>query len=53
VTSPIVSPLLGAIGLAVLRADAAIEGEKVEVGGSVAAVGPLSLFDPQKTRPRG
>jgi aminomethyltransferase len=53
VTSPIVSPRLGAIGLAVLRADAAIEGEKVEVGGSVAAVGPLSLFDPQKTRPRG
>ena len=52
-TSPIVSPRLGAIGLAVLRADAAFDGEKVEVGGSVAAVAPLSLFDPQKMRPRG
>ena len=31
---------------------AATDGEKVEVGGAVATVAPLSLFDPEKKRPR-
>ncbi len=52
-TSPTVSPRLGTIGLAVLRSQSAVDGDKVEVGGAVATVSPLSLFDPQKMRPRG
>lgn len=52
VTSPAVSPRLGAFGLAILNADAAVEGEKVEVGGAVATVATLSLYDPEKKRPR-
>jgi aminomethyltransferase len=52
VTSPVVSPRVGSIGLAILNADAAEEGAKVEVGGAVATVGPLSIFDPAKQRPR-
>jgi aminomethyltransferase len=52
VTSPTVSPRLGTIALAVLTSDAAIEGDKVEVGGAVATVGPLSLYDPEKKKPR-
>jgi glycine cleavage system aminomethyltransferase T len=52
VTSPVVSPRLGALALAVLATGAAEDGEKVEVGDAVATVAPLSLFDPEKKRPR-
>jgi aminomethyltransferase len=52
-TSPTVSPRLGTIALAVLRTESAVDGDKVEVGGAVATVSPLSLFDPEKKRPRG
>jgi len=56
VTSPASSPRLGTIGLAVLDADVATDGEKVEVavgdGSAPAVVAPLSLLDPQKRRPR-
>ena len=52
VTSPTVSPRLGTIALAVLKSETAIEGDKVEVGGAVATVGPLSLYDPEKKKPR-
>jgi glycine cleavage system aminomethyltransferase T len=51
-TSPVVSPRLGTIALAVLATGAANDGEKVEVGGAVATVAALSLFDPEKKRPR-
>ena len=51
-TSPVTSPRFGTIGLAVLATGAATDGEKVEVGGSVATVAPLSIFDPKKERPR-
>jgi aminomethyltransferase len=57
VTSPASSPRLGTIGLAILDADVAADGEKVEVavgdGTAPAAVAPLSLLDPEKRRPRG
>jgi aminomethyltransferase len=53
VTSPAASPRLGGIALAVLESGAAADGEKVEVGGSVATVAPLSLYDPNKEKPRG
>jgi len=57
VTSPAKSPRLGTIGLAILDADAADDGGKVEVaveGGTASAtVEVLSLLDPNKTRPRG
>ena len=52
VTSPAVSPRLGTIGLAILNADAAVDGEKVEVGDVVATVATLCLYDPEKKRPR-
>lgn len=52
VTSPGVSPRLGTIALAVLSSDVATDGQKVDVGESVATVAPLSLFDPEKKRPR-
>jgi aminomethyltransferase len=52
VTSPVDSPRLGPIALAVLATSAASDGEKVEVGDAVATVGPLSLLDPEKKRPR-
>lgn len=56
VTSPAVSPRVGTIGLAILDADVASDGEKVEVavegGTAPASVGPLSILDPQKQRPR-
>jgi glycine cleavage system aminomethyltransferase T len=56
VTSPASSPRLGTIGLAILDADVASDGEKVEVavgdGTAPAAVAPLSLLDPEKRRPR-
>jgi aminomethyltransferase len=56
VTSPASSPRLGTIGLAILDADVAIDGEKVEVavegGTAPATVEVLSLLDPNKERPR-
>jgi aminomethyltransferase len=56
VTSPAASPRLGTIGLAILRTDAATDGEKVEVavegGTAPATVDVLSLYDPQKQKPR-
>jgi aminomethyltransferase len=56
VTSRASSPRVGAIGLAVLDADVAIDGETVEVavgdGTAAATVAPLSILDPQKRRPR-
>lgn len=57
VTSPASSPRVGTIGLAILDAEVALEGEKVEVavgdGTAPASVEPLSILDPQKQRPRG
>jgi glycine cleavage system aminomethyltransferase T len=56
VTSPASSPRLGTIGLAILDAAAAGDGEKVEVavgdGTTPASVEVLSLLDPEKRRPR-
>lgn len=55
-TSPTNSPQFGAIGLATLRSDVARDGNTVEVpvgeGIVSATVSPISLYDPQKTRPR-
>lgn len=56
-TSPCDSPTLGkVIGMAVLRADVAREGERVEVavgdGAAPATVAPLPIYDPEKARPR-
>ena len=56
-TSPCESPTLGkVIGLTVLRADLAREGETVEVavgdGTAPATVAPVPLYDTGKTRPR-
>lgn len=56
-TSPAESPTLGqVIGLTVLRADAAQEGQRVEVavegGTAPATVAPLPIYDPEKRRPR-
>jgi aminomethyltransferase len=57
VTSPAASPRLGTIGLAILDAEVANDGEKVEaaVDGDTASatVEVLSLLDPNKERPRG
>lgn len=57
VTSPAPSPRLGTIGLAILDADAAVDGKEVEVavegGTAPATVEVLSLLDPEKARPRG
>ena len=56
-TSPASSPRLGTIGLAILDADVATDGEKVDVavggGTAPATVETLSLLDPSKERPRG
>ena len=56
VTSPASSPRLGTIGLAILDAAAANDGDKVEVavgdGTAPATVDVLSLLDPSKERPR-
>jgi aminomethyltransferase len=56
VTSPAVSPRLGTIGLAVLDAAAAADGTELEVAvgerTAPATVAPLSLYDPDKARPR-
>jgi len=56
-TSPALSPALGPLGLAVLRADAAEVGQAVEVdtpnGPIDGTVDVLALYDPKKERPRG
>ena len=56
-TSPAESPKLGRIGLAILRADVAEDGTRLEVAlgdGTVGAtVDQLALYDPKKERPRG
>jgi aminomethyltransferase len=52
VTSPVTSPDFGVIALAVLDSGAATDGEKVDVGGSAATVGPLSIHDPEKKKAR-
>ena len=56
-TSPTASPRLGVIGLAILRSDEAIDENTVEVtigdGTVPATVKPLSLYDPDKAKPRG
>jgi aminomethyltransferase len=55
-TSPAESPRYGNIGLAIVRTDAALDGEKVEVdagGGPIAGtVDVLAIHDPEKRRPR-
>jgi aminomethyltransferase len=53
VTSPTTSPRFGPIALAILDTGVATDGEKVEVGGAVATVAPLSIHDPEKKKPRG
>jgi aminomethyltransferase len=57
-TSPAESPLLGPLGLAILRADAARVGTEVDVemaeGSTVTGtVDVLAVYDPKKERPRG
>ena len=51
-TSPVESPRLGPIGLAILDAAFAEDGTKLEVGDAVATVASLSILDPQKQKPR-
>lgn len=52
VTSPTTSPMVGVIALAILDSGVAIDGEKVDAGGSAATVAPLSIHDPEKKKPR-
>ena len=52
VTSPTTSPDFGVIALAIMDSGVATDGEKVEVGGAVATVAPLSIHDPEKRKPR-
>ncbi|MGZ8594727.1 MAG: aminomethyltransferase family protein [Actinomycetota bacterium] len=56
VTSPAASPRLGTIALAILSADVATDGEKVEVavegGTAPATVDVQSPYDPEKKKPR-
>ena len=55
-TSPAPSPRFGNIGIAILRSEAATEGDKVEVavdGGAVpGTIDVLAIYDPNKQRPR-
>ena len=51
VTSPVISPRLGAIALAVLDTGAATDGEKVEVGGAVATVAAAQPVRPGEEAP--
>jgi aminomethyltransferase len=55
-TSPALSPAFGAIGLAIVRADAAAPGTPVEVAADGSTVGGtldvLAVYDPTKARPR-
>lgn len=56
-TSPADSPRFGPIGLAILRTDVAVDGERVEValgeGTTGGSVDVLAIYDPQKRKPRG
>ena len=52
VTSPVESPRLGSIGLAILETAFADEGTTLEVGDGKATVAALALLDPQKQKPR-
>jgi aminomethyltransferase len=52
VTSPTTSPSYGVMALAIVSSGVATDGEKVEVGGAVATVAPLSIHDPEKRKPR-
>jgi aminomethyltransferase len=56
-TSPALSPTLGALGLAILRADVAADGQQVDIdaeaGPIAGTVDVLALYDPKKERPRG
>jgi aminomethyltransferase len=55
-TSPAESPLLGPLGLAILRTDSAADGLRVEVDEGESRMGGtvdvLALYDPRKERPR-
>ena len=55
-TSPAVSPRFGPIGLAILQADAAAPGTRVEAvtaeGSTPGTVDVLAVYDPDKQRPR-
>jgi aminomethyltransferase len=55
-TSPATSPRYGNLGLAILRADVAVDGTRVEVEGDDGPIGGtvdvLAVHDPQKARPR-
>jgi aminomethyltransferase len=55
-TSPAESPRFGVIGLAKLRSDVANEGSKLDValgeGTAAATVDHVSVYDPEKRRPR-
>jgi aminomethyltransferase len=56
-TSPATSPLLGNLGLAILRTDAAADGNEVQVaaagGGTIdGTVDVLAIYDPKKEKPR-
>lgn len=52
-TSPTRSPRFGPIALAILDAEAAADDTVVGVGGQTATVATLSIFDPEKVKPRG
>lgn len=52
VTSPTDSPRFGPIALAILDASAAANDTVVAVGGLAATVADLSIFDPDKLKPR-
>ena len=51
-TSPTDSPLFGVIALAVLDREVAENGTSVMVGDTPASVAELSIFDPDKRKPR-
>lgn len=55
-TSPAASPTYGTIGIAILRTDVAVDGDRVEVAledGTIGAtVDVLAIHDPEKRRPR-
>jgi glycine cleavage system aminomethyltransferase T len=56
-SSRVVSPVYGPIGLAMLATEVAVDGRALQVvtlsGAVPATVAPLSVKDPDKTRPRG
>ena len=52
VKSPCTSPRYGALALATIETPVAVEGDKVEVGGSPATIHGMPIYDPEKKRPR-